>query len=556
MAAERPIPVYTDLTEVFGNLGTSLNHVERWNDLATEFENRFGKKPAYIVRAPGRVNLIGEHIDYALFGVFPAAIERDILIACARRDLTLSDISQPEVHHLPGSVIADNLHAKYSRQVFAPAPKDPSLLGIDENQIKGEGWHLDIDTKELRWENYIKAGYHGVLDYLFSNKLMTNEQPVAVDLLVAGTVPAGSGLSSSAALIVASSLAFLAINGKLDHHVASIDSAIHQITKGELVELAIASEKRVGVNTGGMDQAASVISDPSSALYISFYPKLAASPVPLPSNALFVCANSLVVSDKAVTAKHRYNLRVVETLVGARILGTKLGLVLDAREKITFREVVGRLAHEEGGQELSVEKLQESLEAVIKSVDVLKPRDHRDASDEAEAQLGLTMEEMIHETGLPRDVFHDVYLSWVDVEATHFQIYKRAKHVLSESLRVLHFRKICLDASTSSSTSVPQLLGELMNASQASCASLFECSCHELDLLTQLAREAGAYGSRLTGAGWGGCIVSLVAEDKVESFIAQLKENYPPYKKLNEEELAEVIFATKPSSGACVYKFK
>ncbi|KAM6490663.1 hypothetical protein JOM56_014006 [Amanita muscaria] len=83
-------------------------------------------------------------------------------------------------------------------------------------------------------------------------------------------------------------------------------------------------------------------------------------------------------------------------------------------------------------------------------------------------------------------------------------IYKRAKHVLSESLRVLHFR-ICLDASSSSSTSVPQL-----------------------------ALEAGAYGSRLIGAGWGGCIVSLAAEDKVESFIGQLKENYPPYRKLTE----------------------
>ena len=61
-----------------------------------------------------------------------------------------------------------------------------------------------------------------------------------VDLLFTGTVPAGSGLSSSAAMVVASTLAFLACNNKLVG-----------IKKGELVELAVENERRVGVNSGG-----------------------------------------------------------------------------------------------------------------------------------------------------------------------------------------------------------------------------------------------------------------------------------------------------------------
>lgn len=61
-----------------------------------------------------------------------------------------------------------------------------------------------------------------------------------VDLLFTGAVPAGSGLSSSAAMVVASTLAFLAVNNKLDG-----------IKKGELVELAVENERRVGVNSGG-----------------------------------------------------------------------------------------------------------------------------------------------------------------------------------------------------------------------------------------------------------------------------------------------------------------
>lgn len=64
--------------------------------------------------------------------------------------------------------------------------------------------------------------------------------PVPVDMLVSGSIPAGSGLSSSAGMVVASTLSFLAVNDKLDG-----------INKGKLVEIAVANEKRVGVNSGG-----------------------------------------------------------------------------------------------------------------------------------------------------------------------------------------------------------------------------------------------------------------------------------------------------------------
>lgn len=89
-----------------------------------------------------------------------------------------------------------------------------------------------------------------------------------------------------------------------------------------------------------------------------------------------------------------------------------------------------------------------------------------------------------------------------------------------------------------------------MDESHKSCSETFDCSCSELDELTALARASGAYGSRLTGAGWGGCTVSLVSETKVEEFKKRLREGYPKYQGLTEEELNEVVFATKPSSGA------
>jgi galactokinase len=140
------------------------------------------------------------------------------------------------------------------------------------------------------------------------------------------------------------------------------------------------------------------------------------------------------------------------------------------------------------------------------------------------------------------------------VEATHFQLYKRTRHVLSEALRVLEFRALCLQhasAPDTPPTHTLHALGRLMDESHASCATLFECSCPELDALTRAARAAGAYGSRLTGAGWGGCTVSLVAADRVDAFIAAVARAFPPYHGLAPEELRAAVFATPPSSGAC-----
>ena len=160
-----------------------------------------------------------------------------------------------------------------------------------------------------------------------------------------------------------------------------------------------------------MDQAASVMSDPSSALYIKFYPTLNASAVRLPTRAVFVIANSLVVADKALSAKRGYNLRVVETLVGARILAQAVGLSLSPEDRITYREVVGRFAGEQPGADMGADALEAAITRLEAHLDVLKPR----MADGAE--LGVTMEEMVQMSGLAPDAFHEVYLSWVDSES-------------------------------------------------------------------------------------------------------------------------------------------
>ncbi|KAH8113709.1 galactokinase gal [Phellopilus nigrolimitatus] len=443
-----------------------------------------------------------EHIDYCLFGVLPAAVERDVLMAVG-----------PTEEDQPGRVTAQNLDSKYTRQTFAPA------------KAPGKNWALDIDKR---------TGYYGVLDKFFK---ANDELPRDLDLLVTGSVPAGSGLSSSAAMVVASTLSFLAVNDKLDG-----------ITKGDLVEMAVENETRVGMSS--MDQSASVICNANSALFISFFPRLSAKPIPLPITSpctVIVCANSLVVSDKVVHSRTRYNLRVVETLAAARVLAQQLGVPIGKTERLQLRVLLDRWLSVTKGVETDPKGLKEGLEKIVEKLDVLKLVDS-DGSDGTEIEL--TLEEMIALSGLSTEEFTETYLSWVDIEATRFQLYKRAKHVFLEALRVLELREVCLRGVHEPSDDTLRELGRLLDESQKSCMAVYECSCPEVDQLTRLAKQAGAYGSRQTGAGLGGCTVSLVEESRVSEFIEKMRTTYPPYHGLKGEELSEATFPTKPSSGA------
>ena len=95
-----------------------------------------------------------------------------------------------------------------------------------------------------------------------------------------------------------------------------------------------------------------------------------------------------------------------------------------------------------------------------------------------------------------------------------------------------------------------------MNESQTSCRDLYNCSCPEIDELTEIAKKNGAYGSRLTGAGWGGCTVSLIAETETEKFIETMKKEYyskPELKeRIEKNGISNVVFATQPCEGAFV----
>lgn len=239
----------------------------------------------------------------------------------------------------------------------------------------------------------------------------------------------------------------------------------------------------------------------------------------LPSGAVFVIANSCVEMNKAATS--HFNVRVMECRLAAKLL---------ARHKSLQWDKVLRLEEVQAQLGVSLEEMLSVAE------DALHPEPY--SPEEICGYLGISLEEL-----------RTQILSPNTQDAPVFKLYQRAKHVYSEAARVLQFKQICED---SPEDAVAQL-GELMNQSHRSCRDLYECSCPELDQLVDTCRRSGAQGSRLTGAGWGGCTVSLVPADVLPTFLARVHEAYYQGSGRGEAPGQHGLFATKPGGGALVF---
>lgn len=267
-----------------------------------------------------------------------------------------------------------------------------------------------------------------------------------------------------------------------------------------------------------MDQSISFLAEEGTAKLIEFSP-LRATNVKLPSGAVFVIANSCVEMNKAATS--HFNVRVMECRLAAKVLAKHKGLQWD--NVLRLEEVQSKLG-------ISLEEM------LLVTEDALHPEPY--SREEICRCLGISLEKLRTQILTPN----------TQDELT-FKLYQRAKHVYSEAARVLQFKQVCEDAPDNA----VQLLGELMNQSHRSCRDMYECSCPELDQLVDICRKFGAKGSRLTGAGWGGCTVSLVPTDMLSSFLASVHEAYYQGNTSRLAQEKHSLFATKPGGGALVF---
>lgn len=518
-----PVPFARSLDQVYTADALPFQ-AKRWNSLLTQFQSTYGQPAEFVARSPGRVNIIGEHIDYSLYSVLPMAITADALLAVSTK--------------------VDSANVKPGTYKIQIANVQSARFPSHEFDIPFDA--IEIDATVHEWTNYFKSGLRGALE-LLRKKHGADYKPVSMQILMDGTVPAGGGLSSSAAFTSTSALAVMIANGE------------KTVDKTELTELAIVSERAVGVNSGGMDQSASVFSERGSALFVSFTPTLTARPVSFPKTnpeLCFLIAQSFVVADKYVTGPIHYNLRVVECSLAAAYLnavlnpaGTQLptdaaplGVSLRGFHDAYFA------AHPEAAAKNPTQgdQLRELIALTEKTL--------------ADAE-GYTREQIATVLGTTVDAFDARFTSKFPVRASHFKLRQRALHVFSEALRVQQFMSLLedpenhpdLSASDSNTTVYNEKLGALLNDTQDSCRDDYECSCDEIDQICRIARKAGSYGSRLTGAGWGGCSVHLVPADKVASVKEAWEKEYYAGKDLTPEQKEGAVVESRPGGGSAVY---
>ncbi len=381
-----------------------------FTELDSKFKELFGETPEAIVRAPGRVNLIGEHTDYNDGFVFPAAIERSIWMAASPRN--------------DGQIRAYALNFDQ--------PSTFSLTNYEATQVPNEKWsnYLRAMIWVLQQEGYALSG---------------------MNVVTSGTVPIGSGLSSSASLLVAGGLIFSSLIGE------TLDPV-------RLALLAQRAEREfVGVNVGIMDQFISALGKRNHALFIDTR-LLTFEAVPLPESGF-----QIVIADtnkKRGLVDSEYNTRRSECEQAVTLLKPALPDILALRD--------------------------------------VSPEDFER-----------------HSHLLPEVVQN------------------RARHIVTEDARVL-------ESITALKASDLNRFGALMNASHESLKTDYQVSCAELDALVEASRTIeGVYGARMTGAGFGGCTVSLVADEAVERFQKEVPTLYR-----RATGLETTILITKAEQGA------
>jgi galactokinase len=378
----------------------------RLSRTAAAFEAAFGTAPTLFVQAPGRVNLIGEHTDYNDGLVLPCAIDYRTAIA-----------AKPRSDRKVRVVAADYGDALDEYDLDAP------IARVDQPM----------------WANYVR----GVVEQFVKRGLPVQ----GMDMAIAGDVPQGAGLSSSASLSVAVGRLFATLPG------------FEALTPIDIALIAQASENDfVGTKCGNMDQISSACGVEGHALMIDCR-SLEVKPVPVPDNAAIMIFNSNVTRGLVDSA---YNVRREQCEAAARHFGIP-----------ALRDLDMALLTARAGE----------LDPVV---------------------------------------------------------LRRARHVVTEDDRVLA-------AAEALQAGDLERLGGLMAASHASMRDDFEITVPAIDNLVDIVKNViGTQGGvRMTGGGFGGCVVAVVPHALVDAARAAVEREYR-----SPDGKPATIYVCKPAAGA------
>ena len=250
------------------------------SDLIERYRQRFNAAPTFMARAPGRVNLLGEHVDYNNGFVLPAAIDRATWIA------------------------------------FSPSGTDQNtLVAVDLNEESSFGLqNLDAKTQADGTPMPDWAKYPAGTMWAISS---TNHATPGINAVYTSDVPRGAGLSSSASVEMAFAVAWKKLGG---WEMAPMDMAL----LGQRAESAY-----VGVNCGIMDQFASACGEQDRLLYLDCH-SLEWQTAILPENVVIVIADTAV--RRSLANSSAYNDRRASCEEAVRLLKEKMPDIQSLRD--------------------------------------------------------------------------------------------------------------------------------------------------------------------------------------------------------------------------------
>lgn len=247
------------------------------------FIARYGDRPAIVASAPGRINLMGRHIEHRGGSVNVMAIAaRTTMVVAPREDdmVTIANLdpSFPE--------------ASFRISDYFSSPQNPQtsqtslwLDFLDSAAIRGE-----LERSRGHWVNYVKSA---VLRFQ-----MATEMPLCgMDVMAFGEIPIAAGMSSSSAVVVAAAEAVVALNEL-------------NLTTREFVDLCGEGEWFVGSRGGAGDHAAMKCSRVGCVTHLKFKPFEIGEAVPFPEGGAVVVVNSGEMAKKSEGARETFNARV------------------------------------------------------------------------------------------------------------------------------------------------------------------------------------------------------------------------------------------------------
>lgn len=468
----------------------------RYLELIDHFIEKYGDRKVILTRAPGRVNLMGRHVDHRGGGINVMAIDRDTLLAVAPRE--------------DGEIRLTNVDAGYPDRRFSVSDAEQSK--------KYEKWIDYLDAPEtveaLRnckgdWANYVKSA-------VFRAQFETDHPLCGMDIAASGNIPVASGLSSSSSVVVAAMEAVAELN-------------CLNITEKHFIDLCGEGEWFVGSRGGAGDHAAMKCCQANHIIHLNFKPFSVGESAVLPEKYAVIVANSMLQAKKSEGSKDIYNAKVTAYELAFMIL-KKMYPTCDLRE---FRDLAKIRPYSEIYRMLRSVPETMTRGGIKALLPEYRPEIERIFSSHADP--GVYQLRGVALFGISECVRSERFMELLN---------GKKYEALGELMKISHdgdrIREISL------SDDVLDRLAE-ENADIALQCGAYGCSTEQIDELCDLLNTAdGVLGSELVGAGLGGCVVALAEKEKAEQIIEKLDRMY--YDPFGYAHSANVYTASQCSS--------